>query len=177
VLDSRQTRLSRVAGGLLLLVLAGFCTCQVGCVRRRLTIRSNPPGAQVYVDNRPIGKTPVSTPFTYYGTREIRLVNAGYETLTVQQTFPPPWYELPPLDFISENLFWREQRDERVLDFDLVPQRIVPTNELLARAENLRHGARQGHVAPLPEGPPGMIGQAPVRAPAPPTFQPPPSEY
>jgi hypothetical protein len=33
-----------------------------GCVQRRMTIRSNPPGALVYVDDYQIGTTPVSTP-------------------------------------------------------------------------------------------------------------------
>src|SRR5688572_10814496 len=31
-----------------------------GCVRRRLNVRSNPPGALVYVDNQQIGTTPCS---------------------------------------------------------------------------------------------------------------------
>ena len=48
-----------------------------GCVRRRLNVRTNPPGALVYVDNQQIGTTPCSVDFTYYGTREIRLDQAG----------------------------------------------------------------------------------------------------
>src|SRR5262245_3745792 len=43
---------------------------QTGCVQRRLTIRSNPPGALAYVDDYQIGTTPVSTDFVYYGTRK-----------------------------------------------------------------------------------------------------------
>ena len=31
-----------------------------GCVQRRMTVRSNPPGALVYVDDYQIGTTPVS---------------------------------------------------------------------------------------------------------------------
>ena len=56
----------------------------VGCVQRRMTIRSNPPGALVYVDDYQVGTTPVSTDFVYYGTRKIRLIKDGYDTLTVQ---------------------------------------------------------------------------------------------
>ncbi len=74
----------------------------------------------------------------------------GYETLTEKHRFRTPWYEVPPLDFVSENLVPREIRDERVLDFQLVPERIVPTDELLQRAGNLRHSAQQGYVTPLP---------------------------
>ena len=56
-------------------------------MQRRLTIRSNPPGALVYVDDYQIGTTPVSTDFVYYGTRKVRLVKSGHETLTVLQGF------------------------------------------------------------------------------------------
>ena len=112
-----------------------------GCVRRRLTIRSNPPGAVVYVDEQRIGTTPVSTEFTYYGTRKVRLVKDGYETLSTLQTVRPPWYEIPPLDFVSENIVGRELRDERIWDFQLQPQQLVPTAELLTRANNLRVSA------------------------------------
>src|SRR5262245_62187583 len=71
-----------------------------GCVRRRLMVRSNPPGAMVYVDNQPIGTTPCATSFVYYGTREIKLVKPGFETLTVKQPIPAPWYQYPGIDFV-----------------------------------------------------------------------------
>jgi hypothetical protein len=132
---------------MLLVVLA--CA---GCVQRRLTIRSNPPGALVYVDDYQIGTTPVSTDFVYYGKRKLRLVLSGYETLTVIQPIPTPWYEYWGLDFISENVIPGEIRDERVVDFQLRPQLIVPGPELLGRAENLRHGAAapQSPLPPVP---------------------------
>lgn len=115
---------------------------QWGCVRRRLTIHSNPPGAKVYVDNYEVGFTPCATEFIYYGTREIRLVKAGYETLTVQQPIAPPWYQLPVIDFFSENLVPFELRDKPTFAYNLTPQVIVPTPQLLTRAENLRQGTR-----------------------------------
>ena len=133
--------------------------CSTGCVRRRMTIRSNPPGALVYVDDYEIGTTPVSTSFVYYGTRKIRLVKSGYETLTVYQRFDPPWYEWFPIDFVSENLIPWELRDVRTIDFQLVPQRIVPTEELLQRGENLRQRRR---MATPPVVPPSPAGGLPV---------------
>ena len=108
--------------------LAAVCLLQTGCVQRRFTIRSNPPGALVYVNNHEIGTTPVSHDFIYYGTREIRLVKDGYETQTVMAKMPAPWYDLPGIDFISENLVPNEIHDHRVLDFQLQPQVIVPTD-------------------------------------------------
>ena len=118
-------------------------------MRRRLTVRSIPAGATVYVDEQPVGQTPCSTPFTYYGTRKIQLVKDNFETLTVKQTFNPPWYELPVLEFISENLIPYEFRDERVVDFQMIPQVIVPTERLLENGQQLRDSAGQGAIAPL----------------------------
>ena len=111
---------------------------QVGCVRRRMTIRSNPPGAVVYVDRQRIGVTPVSTNFTYYGTRTVELVKDGYDTVTEQHKFTTPWYEIPGLDFFSENLWPFETRDERILDFQMAAQQSVPPSLVLNRAEQLR---------------------------------------
>lgn len=135
-------RPSRLIVGLVLLGLVATG----GCVRRRLTIRSNPEGARVFVDSQEVGVTPVSTGFTYYGTRTIQLTRDGYETLTVQQKFDPPWYEYPPLDFITENLIPGEQRDERTLDFQMVPQQILPAQTIVDRAEQLRAQAGHGQV-------------------------------
>jgi hypothetical protein len=133
-----------------LLSVALLSVCLPGCVRRRMTVLSDPPGALVYVDDQEVGVTPVSAPFTYYGTRKIQLVKDGYETLTVKQTFSPPWYEIPPLDFVSENLWPHETRDEQLVNFQLQPQQVLPTEKLLERAEGMRVGARQGYVASLP---------------------------
>src|SRR4051812_48980499 len=42
------------------IALALLVAMLAGCVERRFTIRSNPPGAQVYVDDYEIGTTPCS---------------------------------------------------------------------------------------------------------------------
>lgn len=128
-----------------MLFMAIVCLATVvagtGCVQRRMTIRSNPPGALVYVDDYQIGTTPVSTDFVYYGTRKIRLVKDGYETLTVRQPFPIPWYEIFPLDFVSENLWPGEIRDERIVDLAMMPAAAIPPEEVVARAEQSRLSA------------------------------------
>ena len=148
--SSMSTPLLKFAVAILL--MSGCCS--FGCVHRRLTIRSNPPGALVYVDDQEIGRTPVSTPFIYYGTRSVRLELDGYETLNVDQRFRPPWYQIPPLDFVSENLVLRDLRDERVLDFQMAPQKLVGKEELMQRANHLRGSSQLGIVAPLPNAPP-----------------------
>lgn len=160
------------------IVMVGLLTLSSGCVRRRLMVRSNPPGALVYVDNQQIGTTPCGVDFTYYGTREIRLVKAGYETLTVNQPIPMPWYQVPPLDFFSENLTPNKIVDNRTVVFDLAPQVIVPTQELVDRANQLRHDTQQYPVAPaaatVPTGPLGPTVVPPPAAPPSAVFAPPP---
>lgn len=133
------------------LVAFALVLASSGCVRRRLTVRTNPPGALVYVDNQQIGTSPCSVDFTYYGTREIRMVKPGYETLTINQPIPSPWWQKPGIDFVSENLAPMKIRDNRVVSFNLIPQRIIPTEELIGRGQQLRVEAQ----APPPVVPAG----------------------
>ena len=130
-------------------ILLAQMACGSGCVRRRLTVRTNPPGAQVFVDDQEIGTTPCSSAFVYYGTRKITIMKDGYRTETVFQKIPPPWYQIPPLDFLTENVVPREIRDERVVDVQLVAQELVPQQKLLDRAAALRDSARSGTVTPM----------------------------
>ena len=75
-----------------LLLLAGVSLLP-GCVERRYTIRSDPPGATVIVNGEEIGPTPASKSFVYYGEREITLMLDGYETKTVIQPITAPWWQ------------------------------------------------------------------------------------
>lgn len=122
----------------LILALAIVMITSLGCVRRRMTVRTNPPGATVSIDNQIVGTTPAATSFVYYGTRNIRIEKDGYQTETILQRFNPPWYELPGLDFVSETLWPREIRDERIVDVTLVPKTIEPTESVIDRADSLR---------------------------------------
>ena len=114
-----------------------------------MTIRTNPPGAQVFVDDQEVGTTPCSTGYVYYGTRKVTVIKDGYKTETVYHKFSSPWYQFPPLDFITENLYPREIRDERIVDVTLAPQEVVPEAALRARAEGLRRDARGRQYMPI----------------------------
>lgn len=159
-----------------LLIVATTAPTQAA-VRRRLTINSNPPGALVYVDNQQVGTTPCSVDFVYYGTREIRLIKPGFETLTVNQPIPAPWYEYVPLDLLSETVVPMKIRDNRTVTFNLAPQLVVPTPELLDRATQLRQDTLQYGLAPATSAPPafvpGPVTTGPVVSPAPVIAQPP----
>jgi len=114
-----------------------------GCVRRRMTVQSNPPGATVYLDGKEIGQTPFSTNFDFYGKREFRVVKEGYETRTLLLPVRAPWYQWFPLDFVSEVLLPGKLTDRKYYEIDMHPIVIVPTSELFGRAEELR---RLAHV-------------------------------
>ncbi len=115
-----------------------------GCVSRRMTIASDPPGALVVLEGRELGYTPVSVDFTYYGTREFTLIKDGYETLTVEQPVAAPWYQYPVVDFFADNLKPGHKTDRHLFRYALQPSRIVPNQDLLQRGEMLRNESRIG---------------------------------
>jgi len=116
----------------------------------------------VYVDDYPIGLSPVSASFTYYGTRRIRLLKDGYEPLTIMEPMWPPWYDIPPLDMVTENLLPGELRDQRDFCYQLKPQAVVPPEQLLARGEQLR---RSQPVSALAVPPAQQIPRLPPTTP------------
>jgi hypothetical protein len=120
------------------LSLACFVLLCSGCVERRLTVRSEPSNALVVLDGQEIGHTPVSTSFTYYGDREIKLIKDGYETKTIKQTISTPWYQYLGLDFVSEVLIPWRIRDERNYLYTLEPVLAVSDADLIQRANMVR---------------------------------------
>ena len=162
--------LASARGLLWTLAAVAVVACMGGCVERQMTIRSDPPGALVYVDDTEIGITPVSTPFTYYGQRKILLTKDGYEPLTVIQPVPPPLYDIPGVDFVPETLVAGKIRDERTFDYRLQPQMLTPPDQLRERAEGLRRGVQASATGPVSTAAPGMRINPPaevVPAPAP----------
>lgn len=126
-----------------------------------MTIRSNPPGALVYVDGYEVGTTPISTNFTYYGTRSFQLIKDGYQTVTENRSIPPPWYQVTPLDFVTENLVPGQIRDQHTIDFQLMPQLVIPAEQIRQRGESLRAQAQRTGIGDQGLG----LGAAPDTAP------------
>jgi PEGA domain len=145
-----------------------------GCVERRYVITSDPPGALVLRSGQPLGATPADDHFVYYGNYHFTLIRDGYETLEVDQPIPPPWYQWPGLDFVSENLIpWRIY-DVRRFHYQLQPLQVPNSVDVLNRAQELRGRGQQ--LGPLPgtepvqrrpAPPPGAV-PVPVAAPVPP---------
>lgn len=129
-------RLSMLA---IVVILSG-----AGCVSRRMTIVSNPPGAMTVLDGKEIGYTPASADFIWYGTRNVTLIKDGYETRSEMVTMAAPWYQWPIIEFFSDNFSPRRITDRRVFNFDLQPKQLVPDEDLRNRAKNLRNETRMG---------------------------------
>ena len=106
-----------------------------GCVLRTLTIDSHPSGALVYLDDEPLGETPVTTAFTYYGTRKITLEKMDaegrllYERKIVYEKVKPPLYQIFPLDFFSEVVIPAKFKDEHNFTYQLEPLKKVSKEE------------------------------------------------
>ncbi|MGL6225227.1 MAG: PEGA domain-containing protein [Thermoguttaceae bacterium] len=122
----------------LLLLLGTLLAVSEGCVRRRITVRSDPPGAVAYLDNVELGKTPISRNFDFYGKRELRLVKDGYETHTELVALPAPWYEWAGIDFVSEILVPGVITNQHYFDVRMRSQQMIPPDDLIMQAEQLR---------------------------------------
>jgi hypothetical protein len=117
-------------------LLAGLLA---GCVERRYVVVTDPPGAVVFKNGDPLGAAPADGGFLYYGKYNFTLVKDGYETMEVEQKIAAPWFEYPPLDFVSENLIPWKIKDIRRFNYQLEPRHIANTDDLLRDAQNLRN--------------------------------------
>lgn len=86
-----------------ILLTAGLAAAAVlpGCLERRLSITSEPPGALVWVNDVELGRTPVEADFTFYGEYDVRVRLEGYEPIQRQMTASQPLYEYPPIDLVA----------------------------------------------------------------------------
>jgi len=136
----------RIHPGASMLLLLTLVTAESGCVSRRMTIRTNPPGALVEVDGERLGLTPVSSDFLYYGTREITISAPGYETLTVAQPVPPPWYQIFPFEFFSDNLLPFRVTNRHEFVYQLRPRdpQLDVEDRLMERARGFRSQSQVG---------------------------------
>jgi hypothetical protein len=125
------------------LACAGIVGLLAGCVERRLLIKTDPPGAMVYVNDKRIGPSPATVPFIYYGTYRIKLEADGYQTQVINEKVSAPVYEYPPLDFVVENLNPFKISDNQEFLYRLVPMTRPNLDELRIRAEELRERGRE----------------------------------
>ncbi len=124
-----------------------LCCALSGCVHRRVTILSDPPGALVRVDGRVIGYTPASFDFTWYGEREIQVLKDGYETQTQLVKLSAPWYQWFPFEFLSDNFAGKHIEDRRQVMIRMPPRRQASPERVTQRADAMRLDATHGSGA------------------------------
>lgn len=101
------------------------CVLGVGCVRQSLTIRTEPPGALVSVNDQVKGQSPVTYDFQWYGWHRVSLRKDGFERVEDRRLLQAPPHLWIPLDLVMELLPWRI-RDDRAWSYTLTPTMPLP---------------------------------------------------
>jgi hypothetical protein len=111
-----------------------------GCLERTVSITSDPPGAIVRMNDVEVGRTPITTEFTYYGVYDVRLNREGQEPLRVNQRAWAPIYEYPPFDLVA-TILPVPIRTKLQWHYELEPEKRIATLEdeaaLIERARGL----------------------------------------
>jgi hypothetical protein len=122
-------RLNATHRPVLCLLPSAFCLLAVlttGCVRRSLTIRTEPPGALVYINDQLKGTSPVTYDFMWYGWHRLILRKEGFERLDDRRELRSPIYLWIPFDLVMEMLPF-PIRDARTWSYTLTPASAPPT--------------------------------------------------
>lgn len=151
----------------LLTLVAVGAAALCSCVRRTMTITTEPKGAIVSLNDHEVGRSDVSVDFTWYGDYDVTLRKEGYKTLHTHWAVDSPWYQYAPFDFFAEILWPGRIVDARTQHFVLEPQEETSPNDLQTRAFELRNSAlgieprSEPTAAPASEPPPAHPAQDP----------------
>ena len=116
----------------------------VGCVERTITVRSDPPGARVYLDDVERGETPVTFPFDFYGHRELVLQKDGYETAKEIIEVKAPIHSVFPLDIFFDLIWPLTIEEDHPYEVALQERTRPDPDKLLFRARQLRERLQSG---------------------------------
>lgn len=126
---------------MLWLGLAAIVAMTAGCVQRKLTIHSEPAGALVWLNDKEVGRTPLTIPFEWYGDYDVIIRQPGCETYKGHRKLSPPWYQIPPVDIVAEAMWPATIYDERTWHFKLEPAQPADEAKLIERAAHARENA------------------------------------
>ncbi len=122
---------------MLLAILTTLAVLAGGCVRRQVSVTSDPPGALVYMNDQEIGRTPFTRDFTWYGRYEVAVRKDGYEPQKTDTSIYAPIWQWIPFDFVTDML---PVTDRHQLHYTLKPASTQPADSraILVRAQELR---------------------------------------
>ena len=86
-------------------LLSAFCLVlcfSQGCIYRKLTIKTDPPGALVYLNDRLMGESPLTHSFVWYGWYRVTVRKSGYERIEDRRKLTAPFYFWIPFDLVME---------------------------------------------------------------------------
>src|SRR6516225_8984761 len=106
-----------------------------GCVHRVMTVKSEPDGALVYMNEQEIGRTPLTKEFLWYGNYDVVVRKDGYATLKTQTPVMPPLWQIIPIDLVTDLM---PLTDEHKLVYHLQPAPPSDPAALMAHAEDMR---------------------------------------
>ncbi len=121
---------------LILCLVAGLAVG--GCVKRELTINTEPQGALVVLNDEEIGESPTTVNFDWYGDYNVRISMEGYETLKTHRELKGPWYDGFPFDFFAQIVNPNRVVDSYEWTFELSPKRQISRQELIQNAQKAK---------------------------------------
>jgi len=120
-----------------------------GCTSRGLTVTSEPAGAEVSINRRVVGKTPIRVSFNHYGTYRIELRKEGFKVMVREEPVRPPIYGYDPVAVVADNVIPARLNDEVYLHYALKPLELKDDKDSLTEREALierAFAARNGTV-------------------------------
>ncbi len=127
----------------LVITIAIAMSC-IGCVRRSITITTEPTGALVFLNDQEVGQSEVTTDFVWYGDYDVVIRKEGFETLKTHTQVVAPWYQHIPIDFFSEVLWPGHVHDHHDRHFVLTPDKKITSDQLIDQANIIRRRAIEG---------------------------------
>ncbi len=124
----------------LLLVLSFLIICfNIGCVERKLSIVTEPAGAQVALNDEEIGLSPVTVGFEWYGDYNVRISKEDYVSINTHRNLQRPIRDYFPIDLLAD--MFSSRVDEYTWNFKLEPYEQPSREFLIDEALSLRKEA------------------------------------
>lgn len=114
--------------GLILLAITLTGLALGSCVRSKVRVTSEPPGAEVTMNGINLGQTPVEQPFNWFWYYDFVAAKDGYESTGVRKRFRSPVWLWPPLDLFMEAMPFPVPSVKKVhLKLNKLDERPVPS--------------------------------------------------
>ena len=113
----------------------------VGCTERQLLIRTDPPGARVSVNGKPLGVAKTDEPlvwrFDHYGVVLLEADFTDRDKVHLPYRLKTPWWQKTPIDFIPDVIIPWRIRDTHEVTLELPKHPDMTPEEVQRRIEHL----------------------------------------